>query len=285
MTYKSALAGLSFGGGKSVIIGDPGSDKSEALWLAFGRLVDSLGGRYTAAEDVGTRPADLEIARRATAHVSGIAEGGAGDPSPATAFGVFTGIETAVAARLGRGDLNGIRVAVQGLGNVGYALAGRLAKAGATLTVTDIDELAVARAVREFGATAAAPDEIYRLDVDVFAPCALGAIINDETLYQLRACVVAGSANNQLAEERHGHALWQRNILYAPDYAINAGGVIWISHEGPDFDAGRAMVHVGRIGATLAEIFTRARAEGVPPETAADRVAEDRFRKRTDRAA
>ena len=285
MTYKSALAGLPLGGGKSVIIGDPGCDKSEALWLAFGRFVDSLGGRYTCAEDVGTRPADLEIVRRATPYVSGIAEGGAGDPSPATAYGVFTGIETAVAARLGRDDLDGVSVAVQGLGNVGTALAGRLAKAGATLSVTDIDELAVARAVREFGATAVKPDEIYRLDVEVFAPCALGAIINDETLGQLRASIVAGSANNQLAEERHGHALWQRNILYAPDYAINAGGVIWISHEGADFDAGRAMAQVGRIGRTLAEIFTRARAEGVPPETAANRVAEDRFRTRRDVAA
>ena len=174
---------------------------------------------------------------------------------------------------------------MQGLGNVGAALARRLAKAGARLTVTDIDELAVARAVREFGATAVKPDEIYSQDVEVFAPCALGAVINDETVGQLRACVVAGSANNQLAEPRHGHALWTRNILYAPDYAINAGGVIWVSYEGPEFDATYAMTQVGRIGATLAEIFTRARSEGIAPEEAADRMAEDRFRKRRDVAA
>ena len=285
MTYKSALAGLPYGGGKAVIIGNPGRDKSEALWLAFGSFLDSLGGRYITAEDVGTRPADLEIVRRATPYVAGIAEGGAGDPSPATAHGVFLGIRAAVNARLDRKELKGLRVAVQGLGNVGYALAEHLAKAGAELFVTDIDELAVARAVRQLGASAVKPDDIYGLEVDVFAPCALGAIVNDQTIDQLRASIVAGSANNQLAEERHGRTLHQRNILYAPDYAINAGGVIWVSHEGPAFDAVAALAHVDRIEVTLAEIFARARKEGVPPEAAADLVAEDRFRPNRERAA
>lgn len=285
MTYKSALAGLHYGGGKAVIIGDPGRDKSEALWLAFGRFLDSLGGRYITAEDVGTRPADLEIVRRATPYVAGIAEGGAGDPSPATAHGVFLGIRAAVNARLGRKEIKGLRVAVQGLGSVGYALAEHLAKAGVELYVTDIDELAVARAVGQLGASAVKPDDIYRLEVDVFAPCAMGAIVNDQTIDQLRASIVAGSANNQLAEERHGRILHQRNILYAPDYAINAGGVIWVSHEGPAFDAVAALAHVDRIEVTLAEIFARARKEGVPPEAAADLVAEDRFVHHAEQAA
>ena len=285
MTYKSALAGLNLGGGKAVIIGDPARDKTEALWLAFGRFIDSLGGRYITAEDVGTRPADLEIVRRATPYVSGIAEGGAGDPSPATAHGVFTGIQASIAERLGRVGMKGLHVAVQGLGNVGFALAQRLHEAGAELWVSDIDEAALAAAVHDFGATAVAPEAIHAAEVDVFAPCALGAVINDATIGEISAPVIAGSANNQLAEPRHGEALWKRNVLYAPDYAINAGGVIWVSHEGPKFDAKKATAHVLRIGETLTEIFTRARKDGVAPEVAADRVAEESFRVRRDKAA
>jgi leucine dehydrogenase len=285
MTYKSALADLDFGGGKAVIIGDPARDKSEPLWLAYGRFIDSLGGRYVTAEDVGTRPADLEIARRATRHVVGIAEGGAGDPSPATAYGVFTGIRAAIAERLQREDMAGLRVAVQGLGNVGFDLARQLREAGAKLYVTDINESAVGKAVRDLGAAAVAIDAIHALDVDVFAPCALGSVVNDGTVGDIRARIVAGSANNQLAEPRHGEALRERGILYAPDYAINAGGVIWISHEGPQFDAEGARAHVARIGDTLSEIFARARREDIAPETAADRIAEQRFRRPEDIAA
>lgn len=284
MTYKSALADLPFGGGKAVIVADPGHDKSEALWLAYGRFIDSLGGRYITAEDVGTRPADLEIVRRATPHVAGIAEGGAGDPSPATAYGVFVGIRAALRERLQRTDMAGLRVALQGLGNVGYDLARQLREAGADLFVTDIDDRAIARAVDELGATAVAPAAIYDQDVDVFAPCALGAIVNDDTVPRLRASIVAGSANNQLAGDRHGRALQDRNILYAPDYAINAGGVVWISHEGPRFDAGAARAHVARIEQTLGEIFTRAARDRITPADAADRVAEGRFRKRAEAA-
>lgn len=285
MTYKSALAGLDFGGGKAVIIGDSARDKSDALWLAYGRFVDSLGGRYVTAEDVGTRPADLEIVRRATPYVSGIAEGGAGDPSPATALGILTGIQASIAERLGRVGVSGLKVAVQGLGNVGFGLAQRLHEAGAELWVSDINEAAVARAVSELGATAVSPDAIHAAEVDVFAPCALGAVINDATIGDIRVPVIAGSANNQLAEPRHGEALWKRNVLYAPDYAINAGGVIWVSHEGPKFDTGAATAHVIGIGDTLSEIFTRARKDGVPPEVAANRMAEERFRVRRDVAA
>jgi leucine dehydrogenase len=285
MTYKAALAGLASGGGKAVIIGDSGRDKSEALWLAYGRFVDSLNGRYVTAEDVGTRPADLEIVRRVTPHVAGIAEGGAGDPSPATALGTFTGIQTCIAERLGRVHMKGLKVAVQGLGNVGTALAERLHEAGAELTVSDINEVAVKKAVRAFGAAAVAPEAIHAQPVDVFAPCALGAVVNDATIGEIRAPVIAGSANNQLAEPRHGEILWKRNVLYAPDYAINAGGVIWVSHEGPAFDAEAAGADVMRIGETLTEIFTRSRQDGVPPEVAANRVAEERFKVRRDEAA
>jgi leucine dehydrogenase len=285
MTYKSALADLNSGGGKAVIMGDPARDKSEALWFAYGRFVDSLGGRYVTAEDVGTRPVDLEIVRRATRYVSGIAEGGAGDPSPATALGVFAGIQASIAERLGRVSLKGLRVSVQGLGNVGFALAKRLHEAGAVLTVADVNEIAVKKAVRGLGATAVPPAEIHAVAADVFAPCALGAVVNDATVAAIAAPVIAGSANNQLAEPRHGKLLAERNILYAPDYAINAGGVIWVSHEGRHFDADAATAHVLRIGETLAEIFARARKGGVTPETAADRMAEDRFRVRQDEAA
>lgn len=285
MTYKSALAGLPYGGGKAVIIGDPSRDKSEALWLAYGRFIDSLGGRYVTAEDVGTRPADLEIVRQATRHVVGIAEGGAGDPSPATAYGVFVGIGAAIAERLQRETMRGLRVGVQGLGNVGFDLARQLRDAGAELYVTDIDEAAVGKAVRELGATAVAPDAIHAHDVDVFTPCALGSVVNDGTVGEIRATIVAGSANNQLAEPRHGEALRERGILYAPDYAINAGGVIWISHEGPRFDAEGARAHVARIGDTLGEIFARACRDDTPPETAADRIAEQRFRRPENIAA
>ena len=279
MTYKSALAGLPLGGGKAVILGDPRKDKSEALFLAMGRLVDSLGGRYVTAEDVGISVDDVDTIARATRHVAGTRAGGAGDPSPSTAYGVLVGIRAAVAHRLGCNSLDGVRVAVQGVGHVGYHLCRYLDEAGAKLTVTDIDGKAVARAADEFGAEPVAPEVIYGVEGEVFAPCALGAVINDETLDQLQAPIVAGSANNQLAEPRHGVELMRRGVLYAPDYVINAGGVINISHEGPGYDKRAAVNHVARIHDTLREIFGRAEAAGTPTSEAADRLAEERFKK------
>ena len=276
MTYKNALADLPWGGGKSVIIGDSKTDKTPQMMQALGRYVESLSGRYTIAEDVGTTPADMKEIANYTTHVQGV-EGQGYDPSPATAFGVFTGLQASVREKFGRTDLKGIRIAVQGLGHVGYDLASQLHDAGAELIVTDIDESAVTRARMELGATAVDLDAIYGQDVEVFAPCALGAIINDETIPQLKARVIAGAANNQLAEDRHGEILHERGILYAPDYAINAGGVIHIYHEGPDYDKQKAFAHVGRIGDTIAEIFERAKKDGISPNRAADRVAEDRF--------
>ena len=277
MTYKSALADLSMGGGKYVIIGDPRRMKSEALFRAMGRFVDSLGGRYTVAEDVGVSVADVQHMAGETPFVAGIPEKGSGDPSPATAYGVYVGLKTAVKVHFGSADLRGCRVAIQGLGAVGYQLAARLAADGAELVVADIHPDVVARAVDEFGAHAVAPEAIYCQDVEVFAPCALGAVLNDETIPQLKAGVIVGSANNQLAEARHGRILAEAGKLYAPDYLVNAGGVINISHEGPNYKSERAFAHVARIGATLSEVFRLAEAEKIPSSEAADRLAERRL--------
>jgi leucine dehydrogenase len=279
MTYKSALAGLPLGGGKAVILGDPRKDKSEALFLAMGRFVDSLGGAYVTAEDVGISVDDVDTMARATRHVAGTRAGGAGDPSPSTAYGVLVGIRAAVTHKLGRNSLDGARVAVQGVGHVGYHLCRLLHEAGAKLTVADIDGAAVECVADEFGAEPIAPDAITGVEGEVFAPCALGAVIDDRTLERLQAPIVAGSANNQLAEPRHGIELMRRGVLYAPDYVINAGGVINISHEGPDYDKQAAVDHVARIHDTLREIFGRAEAAGIPTSEAADRLAEERFKK------
>ena len=241
MTYKHALAGTGQGGGKAVVMADPRRPKSRALFHALGRFVDGLGGRYVIAEDVGTSVDDMAAVRDATVHVAGLAEGGSGDPSPVTAYGVLVGMNAAVRHRLGRDGLADLKVAVQGLGHVGHALCGHLHEAGAALFVSDLDAGREARTAADFGAKAVNAEAIYGLDVDVFAPCALGGILNDATIPRLRAKIVAGAANNQLEAPRHGAALAGRGILYAPDYVVNAGGVINISFEGADYDADRAM--------------------------------------------
>jgi leucine dehydrogenase len=277
MTYKSSLAGLNLGGGKSVIIGNAREQKTDELFLAFGRAVDQLNGNYIAAEDVGTTVEDLEIARRETPHIVGITEGKVGNPSPATAWGVFNGLKAAAHYKFNKDTLRGIKVAVQGLGNVGYGLCEHLAEAGAELVVSDIYAPAVETAVEKLNAKAVSSDDIYHQDVDIFAPCALGAVLNDETIPRLKAKVVAGAANNQLAEDRHGTELMKRGILYAPDYAINAGGIIVISHEGPDYDAGKAMKDVARIYDTSIKIFKRAEQENISTAVVADRIAMERI--------
>ncbi len=277
MTFKAAMADLPYGGGKSVVLADP-ARKTPALMQALGRAVDRLGGRYIVAEDVGTSPRDMAEVRKETVHVAGLAEGG-GDPSPATAFGVWRGIHAAVRRRLGRADLNGVRVAVQGLGHVGHHLCRHLHREGARLFVADLRPAAVARAVAEFGAVPVAVDAIRAVEADVFAPCALGAVIDDEAVACLAAAVVAGAANNQLAAERYGEALAARGILYAPDYVINAGGLINIHHERAPggYDRAAAFAHVARIEGTLAAVFDRAERDGVPPHLAADRMARERL--------
>jgi leucine dehydrogenase len=284
MTYKAALAGLPQGGGKSVIIGDPRHDKTPALIQAMGRFVHSLGGSYVVAEDSGTSVADMRLMAAETPYVGGLADaasiaaGRTGDPSPATALGVFIGIQAAVRAKLGRDDLKGLRVAIQGVGNVGGRLARHLSEAGAKLWVTDLHLPAVERCVRELGAQGVPMDVVQSLDVDVFAPCAMGAVLNDHSIHQLKAGIVAGAANNQLARPKHDHALLERGILYAPDYVINAGGIIDIFYEGPNYDEATVKAHLQRIGHTLTQIFEHSAREKRPTGEIADRMAEAIFR-------
>ena len=284
MTYKSALAGLALGGGKSVIIGDPRRDKTPALMRAMGRAVERLAGRYIAAEDSGTGTADLLAMATETRFVTGIAEkptldGGvrSGDPSPATARGCLVGIRAAVRHALGQDDLTGVSIAVQGLGAVGGRLARLLTGAGAKVLVCDVDAERACKIADATGATPIEPVSVLSAEVDVLAPCAFGAVIDDRTLPTLRARIVAGSANNQLAEPRHGRALAERGIVYAPDFVINAGGVIDVAHERQGFDAAVVAACVDRIGDTLTEIFERAQAEARPTSDVADAIARERL--------
>ncbi|MDX1369022.1 Glu/Leu/Phe/Val dehydrogenase dimerization domain-containing protein [Pseudomonas sp.] len=284
MSYKSALARLPLGGGKAVIIGNPHTGKSEALFQAMGDFVDSLGGRYITAADSGTGVAEMQIMAERTRHVAGAGQreafGGGmrnGDPSPSTAYGVFIGLQAAVKHRLDRDNLKGLRVAIQGVGQVGFGLAQQLKEAGAELWVTDIVEANVRRAVEQLGATAVAQNDIYGLEVDVFAPCAMGAIINPHTLEALRAPVIAGAANNQLAAAELAEELRRRGCLYAPDYAINAGGIIDVCYERNGGSTAELKAHIEGIGATLTEIFQRAEREGSPTTAVADRMAQERL--------
>jgi leucine dehydrogenase len=280
MTYKAAMARVPFGGGKTVIIGDPRTGKTEALLRALGRAIDGLGGRYYTGEDVGTSPADMDVAGEETPYALGRSRGGSGDPSPVTARGVWIGIQAAVRHRLKREDLRGVRVAIQGLGQVGYSLARLLRQDGAELIVADLDPMRAERAALEFEARAVAPEAILGVEAEVLAPCALGGVINDLTLPKLACAIVAGAANNQLLEARHGAALSARGILYAPDYVINAGGVVNIAQElcPGGYDRHRALAQVSAIGATLGEIFARSECEGLPTDQIADRMAEERLR-------
>jgi leucine dehydrogenase len=278
MTYKNALAGLPFGGGKSVIVGDNRTAARGPLFRAHGRAVESLGGRYITAEDVGTSPADMEHVRRETRHVAGL-EGGAGDPSPLTSRGVLRAMQAAARHRWGSESLRGRRVALQGCGHVGSHLARELAAAGALLVVADADEGRAARVAAEFRAERVAPAEIFEVEADIFAPCALGGVINDETVARLRAEVVAGAANNQLLEPRHGAALERRGITYAPDYAANAGGVIYgIGVEQLGWTRAEAFGKVEEIYDTLLSIFEAGQFAGLPAHVAADRLAEEKLR-------
>lgn len=284
MTYKAAITGLDLGGGKSVIIGDPKKIKTPDLMRAFGRIIDRLNGSYITAEDVGTTVQDMDYIRETTAHVRGKSTG-TGNPSPVTAYGTFMGLKAAVKYQLKTDDLTGLRVSIQGVGNVGYYLCKFLHEAGAKLVVTDINTDGVNRVINEFGATAVGLDDIYKQDVDVYAPCALGATINDQTLDVLKATIVAGAANNQLAQAHHGDALKQLNILYAPDYVINAGGLINVASETPDYDERVVKAQVERIYDTLLEIFSRSERENHPTSSIADIMAEERFKPHVAQAA
>ncbi|HET7622421.1 MAG TPA: Glu/Leu/Phe/Val dehydrogenase [Gemmatimonadaceae bacterium] len=277
MTYKNAVAGLNLGGGKSVIIGDNRTPNREMIFRAHGRFVEGLGGRYITAEDVGTSTSDMEFVHMETDYVTGLA-GKSGDPSPVTAHGVFRTVQASAKFHWGSDDLSGKTVAVQGAGHVGYYLAKELHEAGARLIVTDIDSERVKRVADDFGARAVKPDEIYGVQADIFSPCALGGIINDKTISQLKVEIVAGAANNQLLEERHGDELDERGILYAPDYVANAGGVINVYSELANWDAARALRKADDIYDTALGVFEISRTEGIPTYEAADRLAERRLR-------
>jgi leucine dehydrogenase len=276
MTYKAAVAGLNLGGGKSVIIGDNRITRREAIFRAHGRHVESLGGRYITAEDVGTSTADMEFIRAETEHVTGLL-GKSGDPSPVTAYGVYRGIKACAKVRYGSDDLSGKVVAVQGCGHVGYSLIKLLHEDGARLIVTDIDAQRVKSVVEDFAATAVATDAIYAQKANIFAPCALGAVINDDTLAQLKVDIVAGAANNQLAEDRHGQELESQGILYAPDYVINGGGLINVNAELHGWSLERARNKAGEIYDSILRVFDIAREERIPSYLAADRLAEERI--------
>ncbi len=276
MTYKNAVAGLNLGGGKSVIIGDNKTSRRELIFRAHGRFVESLGGRYITAEDVGTSTHDMDFVHMDTNHVAGLA-GRSGDPSPVTAHGVFRSIQASAKHRWGSDDLEGKTISIQGCGHVGFYLAKELCAAGAKLIVTDIDAERARKVVTECGAKAVELDQIYGVKADIFAPCALGAILSAETLPRLKAKVVAGGANNQLLEERHGDALEERDILYAPDYVANAGGVINVYSELAGWDLQRAFKKADEIFDTVLGVFELAKAEGIPTYRAADRVAERRL--------
>ncbi|WP_068984875.1 MULTISPECIES: Leu/Phe/Val dehydrogenase [Lysinibacillus] len=279
MTYKNAAAGLNLGGGKTVIIGDPFKDKNEEMFRALGRFIQGLNGRYITAEDVGTTVTDMDLIHEETNYVTGIspAFGSSGNPSPVTAYGVYRGMKAAAKEAFGFDSLEGRTISVQGLGNVAYKLCEYLHNEGAKLVVTDINKAAIDRVVNDFGATAVAPEEIYSQEVDIFSPCALGAILNDETIPQLKAKVVAGSANNQLQDSRHGDYLHELGIVYAPDYVINAGGVINVADELYGYNSERAMKRVEGIYDSIEKIFTISKRDGIPTYVAANRLAEERI--------
>lgn len=281
MTYKAALAGLPHGGGKSVIVRPRQHFDRVALFRAFGRFIDDLRGHYITAEDSGTGLEDMEVIRSVTKWVTGVdpSHGGSGDPSPFTALGVRRGIEACVAKKLGRASLEGVHVAIQGVGHVGYHLCKELHAARATLTVADVDALKAERAVREFGAKAVPLDAIFDVACDVFAPCALGSALNDETIPRLRARIVAGAANNQLALPRHGDDLHARGILYAPDYAINAGGLVNVAQEVAGYDEAKARAKTLLIHDTIAEIIDRSEKLAAPTYKVADMLVEERLAK------
>ncbi len=281
MTYKAASAGLNLGGGKAVIIGDSKTDKSEELFRSFGRFVDSLGGLYITAEDVGTDMEDMELIHSETRWVTGVspAHGGSGDPSIVTAWGVLQGMTAAVKWQYDTSELGKRSVAIQGLGSVGYYLAKQLAKEGAKLFGTDIDQEAIDKISSEIDIEIVGPDEILEVDCDVFAPCALGAILNEKTIPNLKCQIVAGAANNQLENERRdGKALFERGILYAPDFVINAGGLINVYNElGGDYNRERALRMTRGIYLNLMGVFEIAKEQGVSTAVAAETLAERRI--------
>ena len=279
MTYKNAAAGLNLGGGKAVIIGDAKTQKSEALFRAFGRYVQSLNGRYITAEDVNTTVADMDYIHMETDFVTGVspAFGSSGNPSPVTAYGVYRGMKAAAKEVYGTDSLGGKTIAIQGVGNVAFNLCRHLHEEGAKLIVTDINQEALQRAEEAFGALIVAPEDIYSVEADIFAPCALGATLNDETIPQLKVKIIAGAANNQLKEDRHGDMLEERDILYVPDFVINAGGVTNVADELDGYNRDRAMKKVELVYDAVSKVFEIAKRDHLPTYRAAEKMAEERI--------
>jgi leucine dehydrogenase len=285
MTYKAAMAGLKQGGGKAVIIGNPRTEKTSEKMLAMGKFIDSLSGQYISAEDSGLTVDDLKLMGKQTAHVSGIqakyhfnSEAADGNPAPSTAYGVYVGLKATVEYSM-NSELKGVKVAIQGLGHVGMRLAKHLHSQGAKLYVTDIHPENIENAVSEFSAIAVNPNDIYDLDADVFAPCAMGAILDGENIARLKVKVIAGAANNQLAKEAFGQLLTDKGILYAPDYVINAGGIIDIFHQSISSSDKGLREHIEKISSTLLEIYRRAQSQGIATNIVANQIAEERFGK------
>lgn len=280
MTYKSSVAGLNLGGGKAVIIGDPKKVKNEALLRRFGKFVNSLGGKYITAEDVAMTSRDMEIIKMETDFVSGLPEnmGGSGDPSPVTAYGVYVSMKASAKEVWGNDSLNGKKVLVQGIGHVGEVLVGHLTKEGAKVYIHDINEEHLKSATDKYRAEVVSADKMFDLDIDIYAPCALGATVNDDTLGRLKCKIICGAANNQLAEEAyHGEMVGKQGILYAPDYVVNAGGIINVYYELEGYNRERAMTHAEKIFDTTYNLFQLAKKEGIPTYMAANRLAEQRI--------
>ena len=281
MTYKAAVAGLDLGGGKSVIIGDSKTMKNEYLFRSFGRFVQGLGGRYITAEDVGTSVSDMEWVRIETEYVTGISRalGGGGDPSPVTALGTFTGMKACVKKVFGSDSLKERKIAIQGVGHVGTYLVELLHKEGAKLYISDIDEDKLKSVAKKYACKVVNNDKIYELEVDIFAPCAMGGIINDKTIPKLKCAIIAGAANNQLEKEKkHGKDLLDKGILYAPDYVINAGGLINVYNELQGYNREKALAQAEDIYQILTEVLNFAEREGVPTPIASNRYAEERIK-------
>lgn len=280
MTFKSSISGINLGGGKAVIVGNPRVQQSEAFWRRFGQFVDSLNGKYITAEDMGTSTDVMSIVMQETKHVTGkpIEAGGTGDPSPVTAYGVFLGLKASVKEATGSDSLEGKKVSVQGVGHVGYTLVKHLTEAGAKVYVCDLNTAHIDALVKECDVTVVKPEEIYDLDVDVYAPCAVGATVNSDTLRRLKCSIIAGAANNQLADENlHGRMLLDRGIVYAPDFLINAGGVINCYREVHNLTETQTKALVEDIYGKTLDIFKKAKAENIPTQEAAIRVASERI--------
>ncbi|HET8865288.1 MAG TPA: Glu/Leu/Phe/Val dehydrogenase [Gracilimonas sp.] len=280
MTYKSAISGLNLGGGKAVIIGDPHTEKTEALFRSFGRFVDGLGGRYITAEDVGMTEKEMEWIYSETKYVTGIpkALGGSGNPSPVTAYGVYMGVKACAKKAYGSDSLEGKKIALQGAGNVASYFARHAAKEGAELFICDIYGDKANELAKEVGAEVVDPDSIYGLDVDIFTPCALGGVINDDTLDQFKCDIIAGGANNVLdVEDKHGEMLLEKGIIYAPDYVINAGGIINIASELEGYNEERALQNAGNIYTTITDILNYSEEHGIPAHKASNALAEKRI--------